>query len=67
MSGLQTKTSFFAVNHLWTEASATITAVGIGAVAITPLLSGNPPTSASGWVTEAIAIATALMKAFGKS
>lgn len=62
-----TSTPFLAVNHLWTELSATITGIGIAAVALSPLLSGSPPTTGAGWIAEIAALAAAVLKAFGKS
>ena len=62
-----TTNSFFQINHIWTEVSSTITAIGIIAVALAPLLSSGPPTSTSGWVLEAVAAVTAVMKALGNS
>lgn len=53
------------VANIWKEAGATVTGLGILAVALTPLLSGSPPATAAGWVTEIAAFAMAVLKAIG--
>lgn len=55
------------VSNVWLEAGATVSGIGIAAAAIAPLVVGQTmPTTTAGWIAEIIAIATALLKVFGK-
>jgi hypothetical protein len=53
-------------SNIWKETGATVTAIGIVAVAVAPLFRGGMPTSSAEWIAFLAAMAAAAVKALGK-
>jgi hypothetical protein len=54
------------LSNIWAEAGATVSGIGIACATAGPMLSGQMPTTAAGWIIFVAGMAMAVVKALGK-